>query len=275
MTHRIVNERGLVGDFFCADSKTPRPTVLLLGGSEGGKSWSDTPEAVGLLAPLVGQGSNALSLAYFGTEGLPASLEMIPLEYFEGAFGWLAEQPEVIPDRYALVGGSKGGELALVLGSRFPQVKAVAAFVPASVVFPGLGSDLDEIKSSWSHRGEGLPFVPYSASAVDALMEDVQTGQFLETYTRMLQDEPAAAQAAIPVEDTQGALLLISGTRDAMWPSTLMCERMTARLSEAGFRFPYEHVALGAGHNVVEHGDFWPTVTGFLGREAGGRGTSG
>jgi len=189
MTHRIVNERGLVGDFFCADSKTPRPTVLLLGGSEGGKSWSDTPEAVGLLAPLVGQGSNVLSLAYFGTEG--------------------------------------------------------------------------------------LPFVPYSASAVDALMEDVQTGQFLETYTRMLQDEQAAAQAAIPVEDTQGALLLISGTRDAMWPSTLMCERMTARLSEAGFRFPYEHVALGAGHNVVEHGDFWPTVTGFLGREAGGRGTSG
>jgi len=266
MTHRIVNERGLVGDFFCADSKTPRPTVLLLGGSEGGKSWSDTPEAVGTLAPLVGQGLNVLSLAYFGAEGLPASLEMIPLEYFEAAFGWLAAQPEVIPDRYALFGGSKGGELALVLGSRYPQVKAVAAFVPASVVFPGIGDSLDGVKSSWSYRGAGLPFVPYSAQAVEALMGDVRTGQFLETYTRMLQDEDAAARAAIRVEDTAGALLLISGTRDAMWPSTLMCERMTARLSGAGFRFPFEHVALEAGHNVAEHEDFWPTVTGFLAR---------
>lgn len=190
---------------------------------------------------------------------------MIPLEYFEGAFGWLAEQREVVPDQYALVGGSKGGELALLLGSRYPQVKAVAAFVPASVVFPGLGDDLGEIKSSWSYRGEGLLFVPYSAAAVEALMEDVQAGRFLETYTRMLQDEQAAARAAIRVEDTQGALLL-SGTRDAMWPSTLMCARMTARLSEAGFRFPYEHVALEAGHNVTEDEHFWPMVMGFLTR---------
>jgi len=271
MIHRVVRGRGLVGDFFCADAPAPRPTVLMLGGSEGGKLWSDAPEAAGMLAPLVGQGLNVLSLAYFGAEGLPASLEMIPLEYFEGAFAWLAEQPEVIPDRYALVGGSKGGELALLLGSRYWQVKAVAAFVPASVVFPGLGDGLGEIKSSWSHRGEGLPFVPYSAAAVEALMEDVPTGQFLGTYTRMLQDGQAAARAAIRVEDTQGALLLISGTRDAMWPSTLMCERMAARLSEAGFRFPYEHVALEAGHNVTEDERFWPMVAGFLGREAGER----
>lgn len=46
----------------------------MLGGSEGGKSWSDTPEAAGMLAPLVEQGLNVLSLAYFGVEGLPASL---------------------------------------------------------------------------------------------------------------------------------------------------------------------------------------------------------
>jgi hypothetical protein len=52
-----------------------------------------------------------------------------------------------------------------------------------------------------------------------------------------------------------------------MWPSTLMCDRMMARLSEAGFRFSSEHLALEAGHNVSADSRFWPKIVSFLKRE--------
>lgn len=267
MKHREIRERGLVADLFSGDTLTPKPAVIMLGGSEGGKSWSETPEAVGMLALLVEAGFTVLSLAYFGAEGLPESLTSIPLEYFETAFAWLAEQPEVVPHRYALVGGSKGGELALLLGSRCPQVKAVAAFVPASVVFQGLSR---KTESSWSYKGRGLPFVAFPLIAVLAALRGMKTGSFLRAYTLALRNRKQAARAAIPVEKINGPVLLISGTEDEMWPSTRMCEQMEERIA-AGFAFPYVHLPLEAGHNVTADPRFWPSVTRFLAQEFAGR----
>ena len=242
----------------------PKPTVIFLGGSEGGKAWSDTPEALGMLTELVDAGFTALSLAYFGVESLPKSLASIPLEYFEDAFAWLAEQPEVIPHRYALVGGSKGGELALLLGSRYPQVQAVTAFVPASVVFQGLSR---KAESSWSHAGRGLPFVGFSLLASLAALQGMKTGAFLRTYTLALRNKKQAARAAIPVEKINGPVLLISGSNDEMWPSSRMCEQMEERLNAAGFVFSHTHLLLETGHNVTADPRFWPGVTQFLTKE--------
>lgn len=99
MIRRSIRECGLVADLLSDDLISPRPAVIMLGGSEGGKIWSDTPDAVEMLAELVEQGFTVFSLAYFSAESLPPSLANIPLEYFETAFAWLAEQPEVIPNR--------------------------------------------------------------------------------------------------------------------------------------------------------------------------------
>lgn len=264
MIRRSIRECGLVADLFSDDLISPRPAVIMLGGSEGGKIWSDTPDAVEMLAELVEQGFTVFSLAYFSAESLPPSLANIPLEYFETAFAWLAEQPEVIPNQYALVGGSKGGELALLLGSRYPQVKAVAAFVPGSVVFQGLPR---KSESSWSHGGKGVPYVPFPFTAFPAIIKGARTGGFLQAYNLALRNTKQTKLAAIPVENVNGPVLLISGTQDEMWPSTLMCERMIARLSEAGFSFPSEHLALEAGHNVSADSRFWPKIVSFLKRE--------
>jgi len=264
MIRRSIRERGLVADLLSSNPVSPKPTVIMLCGSEGGKIWSDTPDAVEMLAELVEQGFTVFSLAYFGAESLPPSLANIPLEYFETAFAWFAEQPEVIPNQYALVGGSKGGELALLLGSRYPQVKAVAAFVPGSVVFQGL---CRKSESSWSHGGKGLPYVPFPLTALPAIIQGARTGGFLQAYNLALRNTKQTKLAAIPVENVNGPVLLISGTQDEMWPSTLMCERMIARLSEAGFPFPSEHLALEAGHNVSVDKRFWPKVVSFLKQE--------
>jgi len=132
---RAVRENGLVADFFYIASGKPQKAVILLGGSEGGKSWSDCTD---FIQGLVDQGFCVLSLAYFGTEHLPNQLRAIPLEYFSTAFDWLANQKElVIPEDYAVVGGSRGAELALLLASRFPEIKTVVAIAPSSVLIVG------------------------------------------------------------------------------------------------------------------------------------------
>lgn len=265
MIQRRVVERGLVGDLFYAEAAVRKPTVIMLGGSESGKSWSDNPYQREMLADLVEAGFTIFSLAYFGMEGVPKSLANIPLEYFETAFSWLAEQPEVLPDAYALVGGSKGGELALLLSSRYPEVKAVVAFVPSDVVFQGLSSG--KTASSWSHAGKELPYVSFPLTAIFAVIKGMRTGGFLQAYTLALRNAKQIKLAAIPVENIHGPVLLVSGTQDQMWPSTLMCERIMARLDEVQFSFPHEHLALETGHNVMEDKRCWPKIVGFLRQE--------
>ncbi len=255
-------ERGLVGDFFYADAAVRKPTVIMLGGSEGGKSWSDNPYQKEMLADLVEAGFTVFSLAYFGLAGVPKTLANIPLEYFETAFGWLAEQPEVLPRQYAVVGGSKGAELALLLGSCYPEIKAVAAFAPGDVVFQGLSSG--KAASSWSYGGKELPYVSFPLTALPAIIKGMRTGGFLQAYTLALRNAKQVKLASIPVENINGPVLLVSGSKDKMWPSALMSERLMARLAEAKFALPFEHLALETGHAVMEDEQCWPKIVGFL-----------
>jgi dienelactone hydrolase len=74
---------------------------------------------------------------------LPDDLIDIPLEYFEIGIGWMGRQPKVQGDRLGVIGGSRGGELVLLLGSTFKQIKAVVAFVPSGVVWRGFGKGTD------------------------------------------------------------------------------------------------------------------------------------
>jgi dienelactone hydrolase len=104
---------------------------VLLGGSEGGLP---NGYAAGLLAS---HGYSVLALAYFDEPGLPPELQRIPLEYFQRAISWLAKQPDVDPTRITLIGSSRGGEAALLIGATYPQlVRAVAAYVPSDRVYP-------------------------------------------------------------------------------------------------------------------------------------------
>jgi fermentation-respiration switch protein FrsA (DUF1100 family) len=78
-------------------------------------------------AILASHGYAALSLGYFGMDGLPRGLVNIPLEYFGNAIGWMRAQP-LLGDRFLAVWGeSRGGELALLLGATFTEINAVIA----------------------------------------------------------------------------------------------------------------------------------------------------
>lgn len=233
---RPVEAEGLVAKLYLPAGEGPHPGVLVLGGSGGGIGWQE-----GTAAVLAEHGFAALALAYFGMEGLPAGLELIPLEYFEKALAALAADLAVDAGRLGVVGVSKGGEAALLLASRLPQLRAVVAFVPSSHVFQSIADGWPRT-SSWSHGGEPLPFVPYAR---------VEFSNLAELYAASLEQKEAAAAAAIPVEEIQGPVLLLSGEADTLWPSAAMSAAVVERLERHGFAHEVVHVAYpGAGHGI-------------------------
>jgi dienelactone hydrolase len=135
---------GFVGMYFAPPtSSKPAPAVLVIGGSGGGY----TPYPAILLAS---HGYPSLSLGYFKAKGLPQTLQNIPLEYFAKALRWLAAQPGVDPKRVVILGASRGGEAALLLGTTYPDlVHGVLAASPSDHVLGGLPDGF-----AWTLNGE-------------------------------------------------------------------------------------------------------------------------
>ncbi len=111
----------------------PTPALIVLGGSEGGynEGWATIIASKMRMPTLV--------LAYFGAQGLSPTLENIPLEIVERAIGWLNQQDIVAKDRIGIIGASRGGELAILAASLFPQIKAVVGYTPSGVIWGGIG----------------------------------------------------------------------------------------------------------------------------------------
>jgi pimeloyl-ACP methyl ester carboxylesterase len=244
-----VTINGLDADFFHGTSTKPQMALVLLGGSEGGRYWSYHPE---FIQELIKHGFCVLSLPYFGTDNLPINLRSIPLEYFSKAFHWLSlQEKQVIPNDYGLVGVSRGAELALLLGSRYPEVKGIVAIDPSSVVFPGPPTGfLDALRgqhSASSENGKELSFVtvPFSWTTIRGMISGKRTSMF----EKALKNTQRVKMSEIPVEKIQGPILLVSFTHDQVWPSTLMSEQIMNRLHENNFLFHYEHVAYDGGHS--------------------------
>ena len=132
-----VRERGLVAMAYSPAQSGRHPAIIVLPGSQGG-----LPGPAGHAGGLASRGYFVLALAYFNAEGLPALLQNVPLEYFATAVEWLKAQPLVDPEHIGVLGTSRGGELALLLGATYPSsFQAVVANVPSSVVWPGLSDD--------------------------------------------------------------------------------------------------------------------------------------
>ncbi len=243
-TQRL-SEPDLEGTFGCSDEGGPFPGVLALGGSDGG-----VPD--GYLDLLVPEGFACLALAYFGTKNTQPALIEVPLERIERALRWLIANPKVTTQkgRVALIGGSKGGELALLIAATFPNlVGPVVAYTPSSVVWAGIdfSARSGATRSSWSLGAKPLPFVPYPSGIGPA--SSARGLSVLPIYDVGLDNEGAVNEAAIPVERATGPVMLISGGDDRMWPAERMCSMVVDRMRRYGRARMVNHLNYpDAGH---------------------------
>jgi dienelactone hydrolase len=232
------------------DSGGPFPGVLALGGSDGG-----TPLYFADL--LVPEGFACLSLAYWATPGTQQWFTGIPLERIERGLRWLCGRPEVRTSagRVALVGASRGGELALLVASTFPElVGPVVAYTPSSVVWQGVDLTLPpgETRSSWSYRGKPLPYVSVPPGAVPG--QSKAGISWLPMMEPGLEDAAAVEKAAIAVERCTGPVLLVSGGDDHVWPAARMCAMLSERMATHGRRDAIRHLNYArAGHMLFPY----------------------
>jgi pimeloyl-ACP methyl ester carboxylesterase len=196
---------GLVGRF--SQGRSERGVaVLLLGGSEGGIGSGPEPPL------LASHGYPALKLAYFREKGLPDELADIPLEYFVRALEWL--RTETGARRVVVVGGSRGAELALILGSRFPElVDGVVAFAPSSVVNPGLSRITQKPSPAWTYGGKPLETI---------------------AWTEYGTTTPTNRAAIIPVERIRGPVMTVAGIADGVWPAASYAAAIEERRAAFG-----------------------------------------
>ena len=225
--------------------------MIVLSGSGGG---------VTMRRPKVfaAEGYAVLSLPYFnytspidGTE-LPSETVELPLEYFGKAIDWLQAQPGVDPDRIGIYGTSLGGQVAMLVGARYPEIKSVIAIAPPTVTWDGGPG-----KSSFTFKGKPVPFAtPVDLESMAQPFRDaVAAGQdyrpTIPGIVASAKADPETAAAIIPVEKIKGSVLIVSGTNDTQLPSVVYGELSMDRLKAHDFAFPYRHIiGEGAGHLI-------------------------
>src|SRR5256885_7535175 len=248
VTRPPIRMEGIVGTLFLPPGDGPHPAVIVLGGGGGG-----IDEYRG--AMLASHGYAALNLGYFGMDGLPRGLVNIPLEYFENAIRWMRAQPWLRDHFLAVWGESRGGELALLLGATFPEINAVIAWVPSGVVFWALGlaePGDTRPRAAWTFQGKPLPYLQENNTSMGTLRAEAgRPAAFAPYYLGQLRDSSAVERSTIPVEKTRGPILLVSGTDDHMWPSTVLADIAMRRLETYRHSYPFQHLKYeGAGHQI-------------------------
>ncbi len=235
----------------------PSPALIILSGSEGGikEGW----------AAIVASKTRmpTLALAYFGVEGLPKTLENIPLETIGNAIKWLEGQPYVAKGRIGILGASRGGELAMLAATVFPQIKAVVGYTPSGAVWQGIG-----IKPSpaWTYQGKAFPYLRViSNEALDKVFfEAQQKGEpyySREMYQFSLAEQKSAINGAvIQVEKSDAAFLLIGNPDDGVWPSYELSKITIDRLKAYNHKKRYELLSYRDGGHIFVVYPYYPTT---------------
>jgi pimeloyl-ACP methyl ester carboxylesterase len=220
-----------------------RPAVLAFGGSEGGLNSSLTTAG-----ELAAHGYPTLDLAYFAEPGLPSRLENVPLEYFAKALTLLRSQPGVDPHHVLVMGVSRGGEAALLLGATYPSlIDGVIAGVPSAYVQTGYP---DFTNPAWTLGGQPVPAL------------SAQQGLSVDGGNPVAVNDPSAE---IAVERIRGPILLTCGGDDQVWPSCSFTAQITARLKVHHFAYPVTSLRYpNAGHYGGDFGSYFPITIEYL-----------
>ncbi len=237
------------------DGEGPFPAIIVLGGSEGNDS---TARRVG--PRLLAQGYAVLGVPYYSPAWgdsepkfpeLSRAFANIPVDTVEIARDWLLTRDDIRGGDIGLYGVSKGAEMVLLAGAKIDGFAAIAAIVPSDVVWEGWGpGTVDGESSSFSWRGEPLPFVPYGGLAEEFANPTGPDGRVRMRLPHDLgrnANPDRAVTARIAVEDIDEPVLVAGGDADLVWNSGEMAQIIAERRAAAGLE-TVSLVFTDAGH---------------------------
>jgi dienelactone hydrolase len=251
-----VREQSIVGTLCYPKSIKKMPGIITIHGAGG------VPD-IGLAQLLASHGYTVLALVYFGAEGLPKNLSLIPLEYFQNAMRWLKKQPQVEGNKIAILGQTRGAELVLLLASLFPdEMSAGIAYSPSHLVY---GDHSSNEKSAWTYKNKPVPFMPMLSD--QEVLEGVKEGH-ITLHKGTIEDPILYTQfslyhmkkisnkikevATIPVENIRCPILIISGDDDQQQASSVSGKSIMERLDSMGSRIKRKYVNYpNAGNHLL------------------------
>ncbi|MDP3503460.1 MAG: acyl-CoA thioester hydrolase/BAAT C-terminal domain-containing protein [Myxococcales bacterium] len=249
----------LPGVFYRWQGGERRPAVLVLGGSECRLASTSF-----VAAYLTTAGYHALAVDYCRN----GVISQVPLEGLVAAIDWLASQPDVDTTRLAVVGGSRGGELALELASRDARLKAVVGVVPSLYRWGDTGAGTD---SAWTFAGVELPTIPNAPTMTQPIEENLGGGLVGYRLTPIFDADLASATpvqraaATIEFERARAQVLLVGAADDGVWPSCRYVadawNRLTSAQHQASHPADRQLCLPAAGYAVGAPG--WSTREGY------------
>lgn len=247
ITSKAIDNESFVGRLYEPPENGPTHPVVVLHGSSG------TP-ADGIARLLASHGFEALAVQYFDWRGqhekLPAGLERVPMESVENAVLWMSDRGDASTNEVGIFGMSKGGELALLLGSRVETVGPVVSVNGSGIVWAGISQREFPPGPSWVTDGEPVPYVPF---VDDDSVWDVEPPMEMEPgYSKSFEvaNEATIDRATISVESIAGPVLLVSGGADRMWDSQHLHNIAASRLDRHDRA--YQHLVYpDAGHAIT------------------------
>ncbi|AZV57574.1 acyl-CoA thioester hydrolase [Clostridium sp. AWRP] len=243
-------EKNLLARYFTYKDNIKHPAIIVLSGSDG---RIEKAQAIAELFAM--RGYSALAVCYFGLEGIPEDLNMIPLEYVENAVKWLKRQDTVDENKIAIYGRSKGGELVLLAASMFKDITCVIANTPSCYVYEGIkNGKLPSHHSSWMYRGREIPYLKFSFHIILRLiikMMKKEKGALAWMYKKLI-EEGDRDKATIALDKINGSVLMISSAADEIWPSKMHSETACSIFEKSHFKHEYKHITFAkSGHMLT------------------------
>ena len=241
-----VKENGFYGSYYKPEIDNYQGKCLIVfGGSMGSFMLTEL-----CAEKFYEAGLNVIAVAFRDCEGLPDELHDIPLETVGNCIKWAKEN---VADKVGVWGISLGGQLALTLGVYYKDyVSLVVAVNPMHYYQQGMTS-LKKLEflncSCWTFNGKPLPYYSISVTSDEFKKQTKKDARKLheficysEFYKREYENLDKTASYMIPVEEIKGSVLLLSAGEDRLLPSVDICNAVSARLEENGFKYPYKHI---------------------------------
>jgi dienelactone hydrolase len=284
----------LTAALFLPPGRGPHPGVAMYHGSGGGIAGLAPSGAL-----LASHGFAALVVGYFGVAGAPQTLCEVPLESLATGVERLRAQEGVDSGRIAALGTSVGAEATLAMASYIEglELAAVVGVAPSSVVWQALADGRPPDKPRWTLGGKPLPYARVKGerllgqvmieNPLRKLVHRQPELHTVEAYEAGLR-QPAAREAAIPLERIRAPLLVLAGEDDEVWPAARMAraavERRGRQRADRLVIYPHTgHISLrppGVPTTVLRSGELafggtaagffdamqaaWPEIRGFL-----------